>query len=86
MNSMFQYNAIELIKVLQVSDEVNKNNLFKIEWGFYDLISGYRDCTATTIENKIENDPQFFHELVSYVYRSTFDKELDEAILMVCIT
>lgn len=67
-NRMDFYHIEELIKILQREPNVNKEELFLIEWKFFRILKNR--VQPITLENRIKILPEFFCELISLAYKS----------------
>lgn len=75
-HSREQHHIIELIKYLQSDPLVNKDDLFKVEWAYLQLLDADMGVEPKVLESRLASDPDFFCEVIRYVYRS---KNEDEA-------
>jgi len=73
ISAIDQYNFVELIKFLQNDETVNEDNLFRIEWGYFNLLNKYDGAPHITLDKKLANDPDFFNDIICLVYRSKDD-------------
>ena len=69
-NSMDAYGTIELIKALQADPDTNPAELLRIEWAYLPLLDRDRGASPKLLENRLASDPNFFHDVISIVYRS----------------
>ena len=63
------YDVYRIIKSLQHDPSVNLEGLFKVELAYWDILRREHDI-GRTIWQKIASDPNFFHELMCYAFKS----------------
>lgn len=68
--SMDIYYIEELIKVLQDDPDTNPDDLARVEWGYLPLLERDRRSSPKTLENRLASNPEFFCEVIRYIYRS----------------
>lgn len=68
--AMDGHHVLELIKYLQSNPEVSADDLFRIEWAYLPLLERHRGAGPKLLENRLANDPEFFCEVIRYIYRS----------------
>lgn len=68
-NRMEAYEATEVIKWLQASQEANQKDLFTIEWNYLPLLTQEGNPEPRTLINALLTAPSFFIELLSAVFR-----------------
>ncbi|MBU0710929.1 hypothetical protein KJ762_15725 [bacterium] len=73
--TMDGYHIVELIKYLQADESVSEDDLFKVEWAYLRLLDQDRESKPKLLESRLTNDPEFFCEVLSLVYKS---KKQDE--------
>lgn len=61
---------LEVIKALQNDPAMNPDDLFQIEWAFLPLLDRYRGASPRLLEQRLADDPIFFCEVISAVFRS----------------
>ena len=75
MNQIDSYQIIELIKAMQISKEINPDDLFRLEWMYLPLFDNDKNAEPKLLENKLASDPAFFCELIRLVFRSDKDRK-----------
>ena len=68
--SMDIHNITEIIKALQDNDQVNEDDLFKVEWSYLSLLDEHIGVTPKTLEFRLASDANFYCEVIRTVYRS----------------
>lgn len=68
-NRMQAYEATEVIKWLQSSQDADQKDLFKIEWNYLPLLTQDGNPEPRTLINTLLTTPSFFIELLSAVFR-----------------
>ena len=68
--SMDQYACTELIKWLQENTEPENADLFQIEWNYLPLLDQDLGLAPKTLERRLAENPNFFHEVIQLVFRS----------------
>lgn len=64
------YNIAELIKALQHHTNSNFTLLYKVEWAYLKILSGYiGDATPKSLHKNLAYDPHFYCEMIRLVYR-----------------
>jgi len=71
-----EHEIAELIQNLQDDKRPPREKVAEIEWKFIDMLGEYHQAKPRVLSAKLASDPQFFCEVLKYVYRS--DKEKDE--------
>ena len=71
LHPMSRYYIVELIKFLQADPSVNQENLFRIEYEYLPLLNRDTGAAPKLLERRLANDPEFFHEVIQRIYRST---------------
>ena len=74
-NQMDSYQVTELIKAMQISREINSEDLFRIEWKYLPLLDRDHNAEPKLLENKLASDPSFFCEIIRLVFRSNKDRK-----------
>ncbi|MCL4550127.1 MAG: hypothetical protein M1495_16345 [Bacteroidetes bacterium] len=69
-NMMDVHNITEIIKALQEDDSISEDDLFRIEWGYLQLLDGYNSVSPKYLGSRLANDSSFFCELIRKIYRS----------------
>lgn len=64
------YHVVEIIKMLQNDPQIDKDELFKIEWAYLALLDRYSGAKPKTIEKRLSENPDLFMEVIELVYRS----------------
>ncbi|NOH43292.1 hypothetical protein F0259_05575 [Vibrio cyclitrophicus] len=76
--NMDSYEIGEIIKFLQVSEELADDDRFRIEWAYLPLISRGHDQSSSPqyLDRRLTKEPGFFCEIIRLTYRSdTADPE-----------
>lgn len=73
MNQIDSYQIIELIKAMQISKEINPDDLFRLEWMYLSLLDKDNNAEPKLLENKLASEPAFFCELIRLAFRSNKD-------------
>lgn len=77
-----QHELISTIKHLQVSPDVDSEEMVWIEFQFLKLLDRFSEGTPIFLERKLATDPLFFHEAITICFRSEREndqpKEIDE--------
>ena len=68
--AMDVYYIVEIIKALQDDPDTNPDDLARVEWGYLPLLERDLGASPTTLENRLASAPEFFCEVIRYVYRS----------------
>lgn len=68
--SIDAYHTVELIKMLQNTQGVTPEVLFKIEWAYLPLLDDRYNATPKSLEQRLASDPDFFSEIIRLIYRS----------------
>ncbi len=69
-HAMDGYRIVELIKILQEEPEVNRDDLFRVEWAYVPLLGRHRGVAPRHLESRLANDPDFFCDVIRLTYRS----------------
>ena len=77
--SMDQHHITELIEWLQNRSDVDQSVLGRIEWIFLPLLDHLFGNAPRALERQLATSPDFFHEVISTVFKSKFAKD-DEPI------
>lgn len=64
---------IETIKFLQEVEGIEPDELFRIEWAYLKLLDRHSGGYPKLLEQRLANDPHFFCEIISLVYKSNYD-------------
>jgi len=65
----FQHHAMNLLDYLETFDSVNETQLATLEWRFLPLLR-YSNRSPKLLHLELSRNPQFFVEVVSWVYKS----------------
>jgi hypothetical protein len=68
------FNSYGIVKIIQrLGKEIDPNNddLFEIEWYFFDLIDSDAGQIPISVKNRINTNPRFFSFLIQLMYKST---------------
>lgn len=68
-----KYPILALIKLLQENPAVNEDERLVLEWSWLPLLDRDEGAAPVTMEHKLASDPEFFHELITKAFRSTYD-------------
>lgn len=72
------FSAVEMIKALQEDEKTNQDDLFKIEWAYLDVLDGHWGARPETLEHRLATDPDFFCELIRFLYKSRHEERSPE--------
>jgi hypothetical protein len=73
--TMDSYAITELIKALQEDSHTNQDDLFRVEWAYLQLlVSPGRDARPIFLETHLSTHPDFFCQLIRFIYRSKNEK------------
>jgi hypothetical protein len=64
------YDIVEIIGALQDKADVDLTRLLRIEWNFLGMLDGHHGRKPQTLQKHLCNNPEFFIELLSLLYRS----------------
>ncbi|GAI89135.1 unnamed protein product, partial [marine sediment metagenome] len=73
LNQIDSYQITELIKAMQISKEINPDDLFRVEWVYLPLLDKDNNAEPKLLENKLASEPAFFCELIRLAFRSNKD-------------
>jgi len=73
------HSTARVIQALQSDATVSAEQLLKIEWAYLPLLNGRHGARATHMETRMASDPQFFCELIRFVFRSEKEGESEPA-------
>ena len=78
--NMNAYEIGEIIKFLQISDQLTDDDRFRIEWAYLPLISTGRDQNSSPqyLEGRLTKEPVFFCEIVRLAYKSDMASPKDK--------
>lgn len=71
--SIDSYDIVETIKFLQEVDDIEHDDLFRIEWAYLKLLDRHSGGYPKLLEQRLANDPEFFCEIISLVYKSKLE-------------
>ncbi|WP_201578058.1 hypothetical protein [Psychrobacter okhotskensis] len=71
------YDVTEIIKVLQENPLTDQNKLFQVEWAYLSLLDNHSEVSPITLENSLADDPDFFCQILRFIYRSEKTNEED---------
>lgn len=74
-NQIDSYQITELIKAMQISNEISPEDLFQVEWRYLPLLDKDNNAEPKLLENKLASDPAFFCEVIRLVFRSNKDRK-----------
>lgn len=69
-HAMGGYHIVEMIKYLQADPSTNQDDLFRVEWAYIPLLDHHRGATPQLLERRLADDPEFFCEVIRWIYRS----------------
>jgi hypothetical protein len=73
------YNTVEIIKALQTAPDINKDDLFRVEWAYLTLLTGPgREASPKLLEQKLASEADFFCEAIRVLYRSKKEPKSDK--------
>ncbi len=75
LNQIDSYQITELIKAMQVSKEINPDDLFRVEWMYLPLLDKDNNAEPKLLENKLSSEPAFFCEIIRLAFRSNEDRK-----------
>lgn len=78
VRQMDAYEIIEIIKALQNDQSANLDDLFKIEWAYLPLLDRHHDASPKLSEQRLANEPEFFCEVIRFIFRSEKEERLTE--------
>ncbi|MGB2784815.1 hypothetical protein [Psychrobacter sp.] len=71
------YDITESIKALQENPLTDQKKLFQVEWAYLSFLDKHSEVSPVTLENTLANDPDFFCQILEFVYRSEKINEED---------
>ena len=74
LNQIDSYQITELIKAMQISNEISPEDLFQVEWRYLQLLDKDNDAEPKLLENKLASEPAFFCEIIHLAFRSNKDR------------
>ena len=74
LNQIDSYQITELIKAMQISKEINPDDLFRVEWMYLPLLDKDNNAEPKLLENKLASEPAFFCEIIHLAFRSNKDR------------
>ena len=78
--SIDSHKTTELIKFLQNSSTIDKEDLLNVEWGYVGLLyNNYSQAKPKFLWKKLAKDPSFFCEIIRLVYKSTKEESIKES-------
>ena len=77
-NQIDEYAIGELITLLQDDASVNEGDIRALEWGFLPILGEFHSGQPLSLYRWMAEDPEFFCEIISTVFRSTKDEEVIE--------
>ncbi len=78
VDSMEGYHIIEIIKFLQDDPTTNLDDLASVEWAYLELLKRDQRASPKTLENRLASNPDFFCEVIRYVYRSNKEPKTEK--------
>ena len=72
--------TVRLIKKLQDSSGIDLDSLFKIEWNFLPLLDRFSEGSPKMLELRLSSDPKFFAQVISLIFRSKNDVNVEVEI------
>jgi hypothetical protein len=78
INNIDSYHITELIKALQDDTGTDQDGLFRVEWAYLPLLNEFQGAAPKLLEKKLANEPSFFCEVISLIYRSKHAEKKDE--------
>ena len=84
LDSSVQRDILKVIEYLQNEEDISSEDVARIEWTYISLFR-FESLEPTYLEEEIKNNPSFFVQLVSWLYKPVNDKkeeeDLEESIL-----
>lgn len=77
-NTMDHYYVTELIKALQDDINTDPDELFRVEWAYLPLLDRHGDAEPKVLEQRLVNQPEFFCEVISLIYRPKDEEPSEE--------
>ena len=74
------YNIIEIIKALQNTSDVRKDELCEIEWQYLPLLKRHNEAEPRFLEERLSQEPEFFVEIIQLIYSSKKEKEQKQKV------
>lgn len=65
--------VLELIKLVQTYENVNKDDLIKIEWKYLNWLEEYNGSEMIALNRELADNPEFFCYTIQLVYKSSKD-------------
>lgn len=75
IRSFDTHEIIELIKLLQKSEDASEADVFAIEWSFLPLLERHNGAIPIITEIKLANEPDFFDQIIQILYKPRHQKE-----------
>lgn len=69
-----QHNLVTVIGAIQRHPESNRDELFKVEWAYMEVLDHQFGGVPVVLEQRLADDPAFFVELLGFSFRSDKDK------------
>lgn len=64
----------DFMKFLYESDDLDMNELYQIEWAYLELFTDRRGLKPKALQLKLETEPDFFCELLTYIFKRDIDQ------------
>jgi hypothetical protein len=64
------HELVEAIKLLQTSNDVDLEELARIEFKSLNVLDGFSGAAPVVLEKRLASDPEFFHLMVTRAFRS----------------
>ncbi len=74
-----QHNLLAVIQAIQKDSTTNPDELFKVEWAYLSILDHEFGGVPRILEQRLADDPAFFMEVISLIYRSDKEKVRREA-------
>jgi len=74
-----RYDMVELIKHLQLADDISGDDLFKVEWAYLPLLTQLNGNKPAFLHQKLADEPDFFCEVIRLIYRSNLESKSSES-------
>ncbi|MBU4201559.1 MAG: hypothetical protein KKB85_00190 [Candidatus Altiarchaeota archaeon] len=78
IHAMDMHAIVDVIKALQENPDTNPNDLFQVEWAFLPLLNREQGASPMLLEQRLADNPTFFCEVISTVFRSKKEERPDE--------
>lgn len=73
------YQLLELIKLLQVKQDVQMKDIAQIEWIYLQLLTNEDNASPVNLEKLLSSEPEFYLKTIRLVYRSTKTEQIQKS-------